>query len=409
MNKPIKLSSIHDFSAKLCQPDILPRVKEYVHWLSGPDADKASKMPSFAPISINLDLTTACNFACDHCVDKEILNKGIRFEHQRLLDSLKLMAEKGLRSVIVIGGGEPTVDPKFRETVRYMKELGLQVSIVSNGSGNAKIADIADCLEKEDWVRLSLDSGTDSTFQAMHSPKRKITLEEICSQIAQIKEVNPAFKVGFSFIVTWKGANIFDTNIVENLHEMFQAAQLAKQSGFDYIAFKPFLTRAEVNNAEVVDLEVTQKRFSEVIEIIKSQLAEALTLEDDTFKIYRTTNLKMLLQGEKSTDDVGQPHRCHMQFFRQIISPLGTYNCPVYRNQEHGKLGPKDAYADNDNYQMVKQACTDKIHNFNATKECENVTCLYNNVNWWFEDLINNPDKLEQITVHIPEEEDYFL
>ena len=88
MNQPIKLSPIHDFSAKLCQPDVLPRIKEYVHWLSGPDADKASKMPNFAPVSINLDLTTGCNFACDHCVDKEILNKGIRFDHQRLLDSL---------------------------------------------------------------------------------------------------------------------------------------------------------------------------------------------------------------------------------------------------------------------------------------------------------------------------------
>ena len=117
----------------------------------------------------------------------------------------------------------------------------------------------------------------------------------------------------------------------------------------------------------------------------------------------------MLLTGEKSTDNVGQPQRCHMQFFRQILSPLGTYNCPVYRNQPHGKLGEKDGYSDAEGYSGVRDTCTSMIHDFNATKECENVTCLYNHVNWWFEDLIKHPEKLDTLVPHTPEEEDYFL
>ena len=31
-DKQVELSAIHDFGAKLCQPDILPRLKEYVRW-----------------------------------------------------------------------------------------------------------------------------------------------------------------------------------------------------------------------------------------------------------------------------------------------------------------------------------------------------------------------------------------
>jgi sulfatase maturation enzyme AslB (radical SAM superfamily) len=135
----VALSSIHDFAAKLRQPDTLPRVREYVKWLASGENRNPEAMPDFAPVSINLDLTTACNYACDHCVDKEILNLNIRYDHQRLLDSLQLMAEKGLKSVIVIGGGEPTTYPKFEETIRFMKELKLQVSIVSNGAGNKRI------------------------------------------------------------------------------------------------------------------------------------------------------------------------------------------------------------------------------------------------------------------------------
>ncbi len=405
----VALSSIHDFAAKLRQPDTLPRVKEYVKWLASGENRNPEAMPDFAPLSINLDLTTACNYACDHCVDKEILNLNIRYDHQRLLDSLQLMAEKGLRSVIVIGGGEPTTYPKFEQTIRFMKKLGLQVSIVSNGAGNKKIASIADCLDKGDWVRLSLDSGTDPTFQAMHLPKIKITLEEICAHIPDIKAVNSSFKVGFSYIVTWQGAHIFDENIVENMHEMAEAAALAKQNQFDYIAFKPFLTRAEINNAEIIDLEASDKRYQKIVKVISEQLDKASALEDSSFKIHRTTNLKMLLTGEKSTDNIGQPQRCHMQFFRQILSPLGTYNCPVYRNQPHGQLGEKDGYADAEGYASVRDTCTRMIHDFNATKECENVTCLYNHVNWWFEDLIKNPEKLDALIPPTPEEEVYFL
>jgi MoaA/NifB/PqqE/SkfB family radical SAM enzyme len=77
------------------------------------------------PISINLDLTTACNYACDHCVDFEILNTGARYDHEKLLASLELLAKRGLKSVIVIGGGEPTTYPKFEEAMIRMKDLGL--------------------------------------------------------------------------------------------------------------------------------------------------------------------------------------------------------------------------------------------------------------------------------------------
>ena len=48
------------------------------------------------------------------------------------------------------------------------------------------------------------------------------------------------------------------------------------------------------------------------------------------------------------------------------------------------------------------------IEAFDASKECRDVTCLYNHANWFIEDLINNPEKLEHLS---PSEErrDYFL
>ncbi len=142
------------------------------------------------------------------------------------------MTERGLRSVILIGGGEPTVHPRFREMVRFLKGLDLQVAIVSNGARNDRILDVVDVLGDEDWIRLSLDAGTNATFQAMHSPKKAVTLEEICAWIPQIRDRNPIPRVGFSFVVTWKGAERTGGDpVVENLHEIVRGgASRARRS-----------------------------------------------------------------------------------------------------------------------------------------------------------------------------------
>ena len=127
---PPALDPLHDFTAKLRQPALHGRVVEYVAWRRAVAAAKtaggaAPPAPDRAPLSINLDLTTACNYACDHCIDWDLLNSGVSFEFDALLRSLSEMAARGLKSVILIGGGEPTVHPRFCDVVRHLKGLGL--------------------------------------------------------------------------------------------------------------------------------------------------------------------------------------------------------------------------------------------------------------------------------------------
>src|SRR3990167_2003614 len=79
----------HDFAAKLRQPSILPQVLDYVAWQRAVrEAVELGKpkpeMPRFAPISINLDITTACNYACPHCIDMDILNSPVKYDFDRL-------------------------------------------------------------------------------------------------------------------------------------------------------------------------------------------------------------------------------------------------------------------------------------------------------------------------------------
>ncbi|MES1243423.1 MAG: radical SAM protein [Acidobacteriota bacterium] len=406
--KQVELSALHDFAGKLCQPSVIDHLKEYVLWQAARRRGEATApLPARAPLSINLDLTTACNFLCDHCVDLEILNTGISFDHARLKDALALMAGRGLRSVIVIGGGEPTVYPGFGDIVGLLKDLGLQVGVVTNGSRLEKVTEVAGRLDERDWVRLSLDSASDELFQAMHKPRKPVTLDEICAKVRALKAANPKPRVGFSFIIVWKDCEAHDTAIHENVHEIVLAARRAKEYGFDYISYKPFLTRAASNNAEMVGLAREEDRLPAVMAGIREQLDRARELAGDGFAVVESTNLRVFENGSYR-DFSRQPRQCHMQPFRQVLSPLGVFNCPVYRNVDAARIGGRHAYATPEGFDEAVRSTAGLVEGFDASAECREVTCLYNHANWFIEELIEDPSRLDALET-APERGDYYL
>lgn len=410
--KQAELSPIHDFAGKLRQPGALDPLREYVLRQAAQRRGEAASpesetLPGRAPLSINLDLTTACNYLCDHCVDLEILNTGISYDHARLKDALALLAGKGLRSVIVIGGGEPTLYPGFADVMRLLKDLGLQVGLVSNGSRLDKVIEVADRLDEGDWIRLSLDSGSDELFQAMHRPRKPVTLDEICAKVPLLKAANPRPRVGFSYIIVWRDCEANDMAIHENVHEIAMAAERARRYGFDYISYKPFLTRARSNNAETVGLAREEDRLPAILAGIRAQLDRARELASDGFAVVESTNLRVFENGTYR-DFSRQPRQCHMQFFRQVLSPLGVFNCPVYRNVEPAKIGGRHAYATPEGFDAAQRATFELIDSFDASAQCSEVTCLYNHANWWIEELIEDPSGLDRLEP-APERGDYYL
>jgi sulfatase maturation enzyme AslB (radical SAM superfamily) len=386
--------AIHDFTAKLRQPSLREHLTSYVRWRRDLRRARESGRPDpapppIAPISINLDLTTACNYRCDHCIDWDILNTKHRHDEESLRSSIITMVERGLRSVILIGGGEPTIYPGFSDFVRFLKDLELQVAIVSNGSRGDVLLEVADVLEERDWVRLSLDAGSNELFRAMHKPvKKSLTLDEICEWIPKIKQRNPRFSLGFSYIIVWGGAARGDVAIQENIHEIVMATERARDAGFDYIALKPVLERGN-DGAEVMDPQTSQD-LERVVARIRAEVDRAKTLETESFKVRVSTNLRVLEEGSWR-EFTHQPRVCHMQALRQVLTPMGTYNCPAHRGVEKARVGGADAFADEAMAQLTAGQLTDLMDRFDASRECREVTCLYNGVNWWLEKMIEDP------------------
>ena len=107
------------------------------------------------PESINYHITEKCNYRCKFCFARyKNCNKELS-----LNDSLKLigiLAENGCKK-INFAGGEPTLIKHLPELIKYSKDLGLFVSLISNGTGiNRRF--MKNCSGKLDLIGLSIDS-----------------------------------------------------------------------------------------------------------------------------------------------------------------------------------------------------------------------------------------------------------
>ena len=395
-----QLEEIHHFAAKLRHPTVVRGVVDAVR--ATPD-DIEWPAVGAGPLSINLDLTTSCNYRCDHCIDFEMLNRGPGFPIDTVLRSLVLLRLSGLRSVILIGGGEPTSHPKFAQVVAAIKALGLQMAIVSNGSNNHKIAAAAPRLTSGDWVRLSLDSGTDETFQLMHRPRRNVTLEGICEAALAAKQANPRVSWGFSFIASWPGLRGPSGNpLVSNVAEMAAAARLARESGFDYISFKPMLVRSD--EASEGTSWPAGPAGEELRAEVNDQIRLSRLLEDGSFRVVVSENLRVLLDEGTVTELLRQPRRCRLHLFRTVLTTQGIFGCPAYRDDPRSLLAGGDGYSTVDDLVATFGAAREQVERFDASVECQNISCVYNDANWWLEDVAGRTGGLSDVDVPKGEE-----
>ena len=197
------------------------------------------------------------------------------------------------------------------------------------------------------------------------------------------------FQIGFSYIIVWGGATGDGVEIRENIDEIVLATERARRYGFDYISLKPVLERGD-EGAEVMDPNAARGEREAVIARIRAEVERAEELGTDDFSVRVSTNLRVLEEGSWR-DYTKQPRVCHMQALRQVLTPMGTYNCPAHRGVDKARVGGKDAYVDDAMARLTAGQLTDLMDRFDASRECAEVTCLYNGVNWWLEKLIEDP------------------
>jgi hypothetical protein len=165
----------------------------------------------------------------------------------------------------------------------------------------------------------------------------------------------------------------------------------AGEFSFDYISFKPCLVRFNESRRETLLKDVGKTKEREIIDQIQAHLQKARRLAGSRVKILESSNLKAMLNRE--TDQIKrQPKRCHIQFFRTVVTPFGIFHCPAFRGVEEARIGEAAGYLSEARFRESLLRTANSIMTFDAEKECNEVGCFYNRSNWWLDEYIRSDE-----------------
>ncbi len=83
-------------------------------------------------LAIRLETNKTCNLQCRYCYAESIRGQERVQDYGKLLNVVSQAADLGVQSVVVIGGGEPTIHPMFRDLISFIHSRGIIPMIFTN-------------------------------------------------------------------------------------------------------------------------------------------------------------------------------------------------------------------------------------------------------------------------------------
>ena len=258
------------------------------------------------PYEVEIQPTSICNLDCKHCFGKaltckKLSNKIGKLEMEIIAQKIDEFQEDEFKTEVVKfcgTTGEPLVNPVTLYGIRLFKNLGKKVILFTNGlfldkGLNGK--NYSDYIINADEIVLSLDSGSEKTFQLIKGKSgfNRITnsLEDI---IRKRTSRNPRLRVVVSYVIG-----------KDNYHEIIKSARFMKETGIDEMRF-----RVDFTNPDMI---------KEIAGEVIPRITKAQEYEDDNFVVIPIYSDKEI--GEKDFAFNSYGRKCFNQHFWACIGP----------------------------------------------------------------------------------------
>jgi organic radical activating enzyme len=326
---------------------------------------KNDDVPMNSVISTHISPEGACNLKCPYC------SVTYRDTHSRIkLDVIKdyvvKLKSRGLKAVILTGGGEPTVYPHFNELVQWIKnDQNLSVALITNGTLTDRVED--ETWKCFSWVRVSINL-FDGWEAKIRLPYHKLSDDCI---------------VGCSMVYTVEH-EMTDDMLTDRVKLLQKVSKVADNCGAKYIRLLP-------------------NCLLEQYHLIRQHNALDNLLKDIADPRYF---------HQYKVHGVPQSCKCHQSFFRPYLSEEKHHE-----TGEPGTVYPCDSVVLNDAYQHFGkqyQLCEAKDvldyldgklkQQFDATKDCTG--CVFTqNVNMLDEYKKGTIDRVSEFNKPLTHEE----
>lgn len=263
---------------------------------------------------IYIEVTTQCNFSCVTCIRsswKDSLEhmEWATFEHIR--EQLKEFPD--LESVHFGGFGEPMMHPQICEMIRAVKELGVKVEMITNGS-----------FLTQERIDALIDLELDMLFTSFDSPE-----EERYNEI----------RLGADF-----------TSVLRNIQNLqngkMEKGKTKPELGIEFVAMKQNLQQLPALVEMAHDLKVNRIIVSNLLPYHETMRDEIVYDVDDAVSIFGKKGLKTTIWAHVSNMKFRTERLCKFVDektlcinYKGLVSPcyalMHEYDCYIYGRKKH--------------------------------------------------------------------------
>jgi len=314
----------------------------------------------FAPITIDMALTRACNYACHFCYAMLQENDRSRVNTEVMNRFLEDCAEIGVKGISFVSDGESTLSPAFIPSVQKGDKLGISMACGTNGFllNKPKLEQILPHLT---YLRINFSAGERERYGQIMGVKPEWfdrVVENVRQMVAIKKKNNLPVTIGLQMVL-----------MPEDKDQILPFAQLGKDLRPDYAVIK------HCTDNETGALGVNYDKYAELHDL----LSEAEDLSDQNYQV-KVKWSKIKAEGKRSYQ------RCYgAPFIIQIsgsglVAPCGWAFNSRYKKFHIGNIAD-DSFKDlinGDRYWSVMRYLASP--DFNAQEMCASA-CLQHKVN----------------------------
>jgi radical SAM protein with 4Fe4S-binding SPASM domain len=276
------------------------------------DALRRGEVPP--PITVELDLTNACNLNCPYCTNAEY--RTSRRESLNLevaAGVISELADLGTKAVTFTGGGEPLLHSGVEQLIRLAQESGMDVALITNGV-RLDAVDLEEIVWRLKWVRVSLDAWDQASYAKSKGKDHwETVVENIRALVAAKRQAKCETTVGLGFLTDAFTSSHFP-----------EVARLGAKLGVDYVQARPLtFLRGDLRAAQ----------FPESVN--RSALVEARRYQTESFRV---------LASLPKYEDIGAAERgytwCSGVYVSCVVGATGdVWICCHMRGNERFSLG----------------------------------------------------------------------
>ena len=173
------------------------------------------------PARVVIELTSACNIRCAMCGRNHADFKPTFFDFDSFIKFEDILYHT--QEVALIGWGEPSVHPEFKNIIKYLNRFPVMKFICTNGMLLHTVTDeIFDC--KIDLLTISIDG---ASAKVNNEIRIGSDFERIIKNAEQIIKIKKARGASYPYLST------VSTLMKKNLSDFPNIVKLAAQMGFD--------------------------------------------------------------------------------------------------------------------------------------------------------------------------------